>query len=103
MRAHRHTGGGNMSSNNHESRITRLEVTQENISQALIDIKSTLVSLDNKIDNKFDTLDGKISNLDKKFDTKFDSLNNRLWTNFFWMIGGFASVLGIVAHALHWV
>ena len=73
-------------------RMIRLEVTIENIDHNMADIKLSLINMDKKIDTKFDILDIKI-----------DSLNNRLWTNFFWMIGGFASTLAIIAHAFHWI
>ena len=67
--------------NNHESRITRLEVTIENINQTLASINRNLEHIDAKI----------------------EKLNDRLWTNFFWMIGGFASILAVIAHAFHWI
>ena len=71
--------------NDHESRITRLEVTIENINQTLIRVENRLEHLENKID------DG------------FKSLNNRIWNNFYWMVAGFGSVLTLIAHSLHWI
>jgi hypothetical protein len=58
----------------HESRITRLEVTIESIDKSLSEIKSTLKDID-----------------------------KRLWSNFYWMIAGFTGVLGILAKSLHWL
>lgn len=82
MKAHKNHGG-NMAST--EERLAVLETTIIHIDSTLTEIKQGL----NKLDNRIDRLDSKID------------------SNFKWllgmMIGGFASVLGIVAHALHWL
>jgi hypothetical protein len=84
MRAHKHEDIDMSSHKNggilqdHENRITRLEVVVENINQSLIRIERTM-------------------------EQGFKDVNNRLWTNFFWMVGGFAGVLGLIAHALKWI
>lgn len=62
----------------HESRITRVETTVENIND-------TLKRLENKIDDGFKTV------------------SNRLWSNFYWMIGGFGSILLLIAHGFKWI
>lgn len=91
MRAHKHEDDSMSSNKNgsilqdHENRITRLEVVIENIAQTL------------------SRLEGKIDGLDSDMKQGFKDINNRLWTNFFWMVGGFAGVLGIVAHAMKWI
>jgi DNA anti-recombination protein RmuC len=41
--------------------------------------------------------------VDQEMKQGFRDVNNRIWTNFFWMIGGFASLLGLFAHAFHWI
>lgn len=64
----------NQNKYNHESRIIRLEENNENIKETLNRLEKTL----NKLDN-------------------------RMWMNFYWMIGGFASVLIIIAHGFHWI
>jgi hypothetical protein len=58
----------------HESRIVRLETTIENINQTLI-----------------------------RIETKTDKLSSRIWANFYWTIGGFASILYVLAHGFHWI
>lgn len=78
--------------NDHESRLTRLEVTIENINGTL-----------GRIEKRFDQIDKRFDLMDQKIDSKFDSLNNRIWFNFYWMIGGFATILGVLAHGLHWL
>lgn len=60
--------------NNHESRITRLEVTIENINQNL-----------SQINNKLDKLD------------------NRIWQMMLFTVGGFAALLAVMARGFHWL
>lgn len=69
----------------HESRITRLEVVIENIN-------STLARMDKRLDS-----------IETKMDEGFRSVNNRIWNNFYWMVAGFASILATIAHAQHWL
>lgn len=101
---------GHMSSN--DARIAVLENTIGHIHEALERIDKRF----DKIDQRFDAMDRKFEKIDQKFeaiDKKFDSLhqemkqdfkdvNNRIWTLFFWMIGGFVGMFGMMAHALHW-
>jgi len=68
-----------------DTRIALLEQSIGHINQTLI-----------RIEKRLDTMDAKI-------DARFDSLNNRIWNNFLWIIGGFTAILGILAHALHWI
>lgn len=115
--------GADMRSN--DARIAVLETTILNINSTLIEMRqdfrhyaeridAKIDALDKKIDTKFGILDEKIDTkieilnikidtLDAKFDTKFDNLNNRLWSNFLWLMGMIICVAGLVAHALHWI
>lgn len=68
-----------------EERLAVLETTNTHIIESLFRIENRIINLDTKVDSRF------------------DKLNDRMWTLFFWMIGGFASILGILAHADHWV
>ncbi len=60
-----------------------------------------------RLEKRFDSMENKIDTLGivvtQEMKMGFKDVNNRLWTNFFWMVGGFAGVLGLVAHALHWI
>lgn len=76
----------------HESRITRLEVTNENICQ-------TLIRLEKNIDDGFKDIDKRFD----KIDQRFGSIDNRLWVNFYWSVGAFAGVLTLLARILHWI
>ena len=69
----------------HESRITRLEVTIENINQTLIEIKADMKNGFNKIDEKF------------------DKINSRLWQLVFFIIACSTGILGVIAHGFKWI
>ncbi len=61
-------------SNKIESRLTRLEVVIENINASL-----------NRIENKM------------------DKIEQRLWSNFYWMVGANAAILLVMAHGFKWI
>ena len=48
----------------------------------------TLIRIDTRLDN---------------FNQRFDKLDNRIWSNFYWAIGGFATTFGMLAKLLHWI
>ena len=79
-----------------DTRIALLEQSIEHINQTLL-----------RIEHRFDSMDSKIDTLGivlgQEMKAGFKDINNRMWTNFFFMIGGFAGILGLVAHALHWI
>ena len=90
-----------------ENRLTRVEVTIENINE-------TLIRFEKSMNNRFDTMDKRLDSFELKMDKGFDSLelkmdrgfqiiNGRIWNNFYWIIGGFVGILGILAHAIHWI
>jgi len=80
----------------HEGRVTRIELSVESINQTLLRLEKRIDSIDSKMDIT-------LKSLDTKMDSGFKSLNDRLWNNFYWMIGGFTSILGILAKVLHWI
>jgi molecular chaperone GrpE (heat shock protein) len=69
----------------HGTRIARLETTIDNINQTLIRIEK------------------KLDNLEDKTENGFNKINNRIWINFYWTIGGFATILAIMAHGFKWI
>jgi hypothetical protein len=75
-----------------DERIAVLETTINHIDASLMSLNQ---------DNK--AIVEMIRLLNDKFDARFDKLSDRIWSSFLWMIAGFASVLGIIAHALHWI
>ncbi|EKD54983.1 MAG: hypothetical protein ACD_60C00029G0010 [uncultured bacterium] len=83
-----------MSSN--DERIAVLETTISHIDTSLIEIKQDIKTLTESTRQE-------MKSMNEKMDSRFDKMNDRLWNLFFWMIAGFASTLGIVAHALHWI
>lgn len=84
---------------------TRIALLENNLSH----IGETLKRLERKMDDgflenkkEFDRLEQK---MDKNFgtlDVKIDAINNRLWILYFWVTGGFAAVLGVIAKSHHW-
>jgi uncharacterized coiled-coil protein SlyX len=80
-------------SNDHEVRITRLEVVVENINTTLVDIKRSLERLEDKMDSKFLSVENKFSELNKKIDTE------RAWIigiGFTTMLSFFGTVVMII-------
>jgi uncharacterized coiled-coil protein SlyX len=86
-----------------DERIAVLETTINHIDATLLGISQEIKRLNEKFDNKIDGINAKIDGLNTKMDNRFDKLNDRIWTLFFWMIGGFAGTLGILAHVQHWL
>lgn len=86
-----------------ETTINHIDASLIGITQELRRLNERIDSFSNRMDGKFDSIDGKFNYIEEKLDKKFDKLNDRLWTLFFWMIAGFASILGIMAHGFHWV
>lgn len=79
-----------------DTRIALLEQSNEFIREALN-------RLEKKIDNMDSMFNGRFDKMDKIVSGRFDRIENRLWSNFIWMIGGFVGVLALVAHTQHWI
>ncbi len=74
-----------------DERIAILETTIHHTDVSLLELKHDLKVMLEKIEARFD-----------KMDARLEKLNDRLWTQFYWMMGGFAGILAVVAHAFHW-
>lgn len=85
------------------TRIALLEQSIGHIGQSLLRIEKTLTDGFNRVDDEIKRLDAKIDNRFDSLSGRMDSLNGRLWQLFFWMIGGFAGILALLAHAVHWI
>ncbi len=66
---------------NTESRLTKLESTNDAILNTLIDINHKIDKLDNKI----------------------DKLDNRMWSLYSSTVAGFVGILAVIAHGFHWI
>ncbi len=66
----------------HGERITRLETTIDNINQ-------TLIRLENKMDQGF-----------KEVNVKIDKINDRLWSNFLWLLSAMFLFSGILCSVM---
>ncbi len=78
--------------NDNEVRIAILETTATHIYQTL-----------ERMEKRFDKIDGKLETMDKKI----DAINNRMWTNFLWLLGVMSAfsvgLLGIMAKGFNWI
>ena len=79
-----------------DARIAVLETTILNINANLIDMRHDFKHAFEKMDSKLDTLESKM-------DSKFDAVQNRLWSNFLWLMGMIIGLAGLIAHTQHWV
>jgi len=75
-----------------DARIAILETTIININSSLLDIKQEIKDI------KYEIKDVK-NDINKKFDV----INNRLWSNFLWLMGMIIGLAGLIAHTQHWI
>lgn len=85
--------------NDNEVRIAVVETTIGHINESLIRMEKRF----DKIDERFDRIDGKLETMDKKI----EAINNRMWTNFLWLLGVMSAfsvgLLGIMAKGFNWI
>ncbi len=93
----------NEASMSNAERLAILETTILNINSTMLEIKQDLKYGFEKVDQKFDSIDKKFASMDHKMDSKFDSLQNRLWSNFLWLMGMIIGLSGLIAHTQHWI
>ena len=77
-----------MKTHTNDSQVTRIAVLENTISH----INETLIRIENTIIGNHQELRQEVKKLD-----------NRIWSNFYWAIGGFAAILGMLAKLLRWV
>lgn len=75
-----------------ESRLTRLETTQESINDTL-----------KRLDKKIEKLDVDMKDGFKNVLNKLDSMDSRLWQVLLLGIGGFLGTLSLIAKLHHWI
>lgn len=97
-----------------ELRLMKLELETAQHQETFKEIKACLIRLENKMDVGFQNVDNKFIEVNKrmdsgfhefnkKMDVGFADINNRLWRNFYWMLGGFVSMLALLAHIQKWI
>ena len=97
-----------------DARIAVLETTILNINSNLLEIKQEMKFSSEKMDRRFDAfekkMDSKFDRLEKKMDSKFDgvdskfdAIQNRLWSNFLWLMSMIIGLAGLIAHTQHWI
>lgn len=102
MRASNQPRGPHMSN---EERLTRLEITIENINHTLYRLDKRFDEVDKRfelIDKKFELIDNKIDKLRSDINGNNIDINNRLWMLFRWMIGLIFGLAVIMGHGFHW-
>ncbi len=55
------------------------------------------------IHETLERLDKRMTSLEMNMNQRFDKLDSRLWQNFYWMIGGFTAIIGLIAKLQHWI
>lgn len=75
-----------------DERMAVLETTIHHTDVSLLELKHDLKVMLEKMESRFD-----------KIEAKFEKVNDRLWSQFYWMVGGFAGTLLIMAHGFKWV
>lgn len=86
MKAHKQT---------EDTRISLLE-------QSIVHINQTL----NRIEQRFDRIDDRFNRVDGEFDRmdeKFDSIHQVIRSNFMWMLGLYASTIGIILSGVYFM
>ncbi len=98
------------------------------LEQSIININETMLRFEkrfDKIDQRFDQIENRLDKINKnfdeklqKFELKFEKLennvmsklelsNNRLWVNFYWILGTMFTLscagAGILAKGFHWL
>ncbi len=90
-----------------DARVAVLETAFININSTLLDIRRAFDKMESKFESKLDAMDkkfeSKLDAMDKKFDAKFDILQNRLWSNFLWLMSMIIGLAGLIAHTQHWL
>ena len=93
-----------------ESRVTVLEQIARTTVASLERIERRFDAVDRRfdaIDRRFDAVDGRYLNRFDTLDRRIDSLAAEHRGDFRWligmMLGGFGTMLGVIAHGFHWL
>ena len=93
-----------------ETRVALLEQSIGHINETLLRIEKGFDAVDfrfdrieKRIDALSDDMKQRIDALSDDMKQGFKDINNRMWSNFLWMIGSFAAVLALIAHAVKWI
>jgi hypothetical protein len=70
-----------------ETKIALLEQSIGHINQTLMRFEKKIDSLDDKVDKKFNTLNEKFDDARKDIRSQLEKMDNRLWVNFYWILG----------------
>jgi acyl carrier protein phosphodiesterase len=86
----------------HDVKLALLEKSFSQIDENLKRIERRF----DDIEKRFDKQDSKLEAIATKLDKRFEDINNRMWTNFVWLVGFgialYGSLFAVLAHALKW-
>lgn len=86
-----------------EERLAAVEVRVDEHARGLTDVRSTVASLERRMDQRFDSVDRRFENIDRRFagiDKRFEALDGKLSTYFLWIVGFQITTLIAVIAAL---
>ena len=70
------------------------------------DTRDALARIDHrfdKVDARFDKFDARLDRIESGFERRLDRMDGRIDKMFWAMLGGFVSLLGVVAHGFKWI
>lgn len=88
-----------MTANRYENdQPTRLALLEQSISN----LKESLERIERNINKGFSDVNKRIDDLSSDANSTFIEVNNRLWRNFYFLIGGFAGLFAMMGHGFKW-
>jgi len=81
-----------------DERIAILETTVGHVHE-------TLERMEKNIEKGFSQVVSRLNNIETKIErveNRMDKINDRLWSNFIWIIGAIVAVCAVMAHGFHW-
>jgi len=82
-----------------EARIAVIEANVQNLNEGLHVLRQDIKYGFEQILGRFDKIDERFERIDRKF----DAIQDRLWSNFLWLISLIIGLAGLIAHAQHWI
>lgn len=95
-------------------RIAILETHMSNIQSTVVairedtqtlrqEMKASTDALRQEMKASRDAFRQEMKDLSDRMDQRFSVINNRLWSNFMWLMGLIIGLSGLMAHGFHWI
>lgn len=79
-------------------------VAESDLKMAILESKLLgLVDLINRSEKSVQSIDQDIDTRYSKIERAMERIENKIWSLLVWMIGGFTSVFGLLAHIKGWI